>query len=185
MLTADHVGAPLRPLRGLPLPTPAPAPAPAAVLSQPGSALNHLQSSLMSTFPGPHPGDTLSTSERDQGGWPADGSGGQQAGEGQNSLSSCVQCGQGPASKHPLPPGLGAFASAAVPTFSRQERLPFLDYKVSPHSSLDICCKRQLLYGPLPNSTEDSSHLSFTQMFIEGHYMPGTVITKITHLLCL
>lgn len=105
MPTTDHVRAPLRPLQGLSLPNPVPA----AALSKPGSALNHLCSSFKSMFPRPHPGDIPGRSGQGLGGRPADGSGGQQAEEGltsrgaQNSLSSCIQCGQGPASRHSLP----------------------------------------------------------------------------------
>lgn len=73
----------------------------------------------------------------------------------------------------------------SCPPFPRQERLPFLDYKVNPYSSLNICHKRQLLYGPLPISSDDSLHSSFMQTFNEGHYVPGTVITQTTHLLGL
>ena len=69
--------------------------------------------------------------------------------------------------------------------FPRQERPPFLDYKVNPHSSLNICRKCQLLYGPLRDLSDDSLHSSFMQTFIEGDYVPGSVITKITHLLHL
>lgn len=158
----------------------------AAVFSKPGSALNHLQSSFKSMFPEPHSG------EPGRSGW--DWEAGLQLVLVLRRLRKAWPLGEPRLPVQVCPVWtraslqilltLRALESLLLP-FPRQERLPFLDYKVSLHSSLNICHKRQLLYGPLLNSRGDSLRLSLKQMFIEGHYMPSTVITKIIYLPCL
>ena len=98
------------------------------------------------------------------------------------SLTSCILTAPRLSSLQTRPPSVPWSLPLAVPTITKPS-LPWLQGE-SPFISEHLSQMAAPLW-PSPKSQRHALHLSFTQTFIEGHYIPGTVITEMSHLLCL